>query len=357
VTVGRQSDTYTKLFADVRAGRVKPLYFLYGPEEFMRREFLRELMNAVLPAGDRTFNLDILYGDEFDAQTFDDRVQAFPLFAARRLVVLRNFDALSPSLRERVIERAQALPDGLVLVIESAQEKLETVAHKKLAEAASRTGAAVAFAPLDEPETLERVLARFRREECKVDPDALDLLIESVGTALIDLSNEVDKLVLAAGETKHVTREMVESVVGKYRTVSLFSLLDAAGSSAPATVLPRLATLLESGEEPVFIVAMLLRRVVSLMEVQRVLAERGRSASNERALASMIAATQSPFFAGKLRDQATRIPAPMLEALLANLRWADLRLKTTSLDPRCVIEEALLAAHAGKSLATPPLPA
>src|SRR5688572_3968344 len=200
--MGRQAESYRKLFDDVRGGKVRPLYFLYGPDEYMKREFLREIMNAVLPAGDRTFNLDIIHGDDFDAQTFDDRVQAFPLFAARRLVVLRNFDALSTSLRESVIERVSALPDGLVLVIESAQEKLETVAHKKLAEVAGRIGIAQSFAPLDEAETLERVLARFRREEFKVDPDALDLLIESVGTALIDLSNEVDKLMLAAGESR-----------------------------------------------------------------------------------------------------------------------------------------------------------
>lgn len=351
--MGKQAEAYKKLFEDVRSGRVRPLYFLHGPEEFMKREFLRELFEAALPRGDRTFNLDILYGDEFDAQSFDERVQAFPLFATRRLVVLRNFDALSTTLRERVIEIASALPDGLVLVVESAVEKLETVAHKKLADVASRNGVVVACASLDESETLERVLARLRREEYRVDPDALDLLIESVGTALIDLANEVDKIMLAAGETKHVTRDLVESVVGKYRTVTLFSLLDTAGSSAPATVLPRLATLLESGEEPVFVVAMLLRRVVSLMEVQRVLVERGRAMSNDRALADAIAATPSPYFAGRLREQATRIKPAMLESLLANLRWADLRLKTTSLDPRCVIEEALLASHAGKTLASP----
>jgi DNA polymerase-3 subunit delta len=355
--MGRQADAYKKLFEDVRAGRVKPLYFLHGPEEFMKREFLRELTSAVLPAGDRTFNLDILHGEEFEAQSFDERVQAFPLFAQKRLVVLRAFDALSTSEREHVIGKASQLPDGLVLVVESAAEKLETVAHKKLAEVAARSGAAVLFAPLDESETMERVLARFRREQYKVDPDALDLLIESVGTAMIDLANEIDKILLAARDTKHVTRALVESVVGKYRTVTLFSVLDAAGSSAPATILPRLATLIESGEEPVFIVAMLLRRVVSLMEVQRVLAERGRSVSNDRALADSIAATPSPFFAGKLREQAARISPAMLEALLANLRWADLRLKTTSLDARAVIEEALLAAHAGKTLATAPLPA
>jgi DNA polymerase-3 subunit delta len=355
--MGRQADAYRKLFDDVRAGRVRSLYFLHGPEEFMKREFLRELTHAVLPEGDRTFNLDILYGDEFDAQSFDERLQAFPLFSARRLVVLRNFDALSTSLRERVIERVASLPDGLVLVIESGQEKLETAAHKRLAEVAARTGVVHAFAGLDEAETLERVLARFRREEYRLDPDALDLLIESVGTTLIDLANEVDKILLAAGETKHVTRELVASVVGKYRTVTLFSLLDSAGSSAPATVLPRLATLLESGEEPVFLVAMLLRRVVSLMEVQRVVSERGRAVSTDRALADSIAATPSPYFAGRLREQAARIPARTLESLLANLRWADLRLKTTSLDARCVIEEALLAAHAGKTLASPLPPA
>jgi len=355
--MGRQADAYKKLFEDVRGGRVRTLYFLHGPEEYMKREFLRELSAAVLPAGDRTFNLDILYGEEFDTRAFDDRVQAFPLFAQKRLLVLRDFDALSTSEREYVIERASSLPDGLVLVVESAQEKLETAAHKRMGEVAVRNGAAILCAPLDESETLERLLARFRREEYKVDPDALDLLVESVGTALIDLANEVDKILLAAHATKHVTRELVEAVVGKYRTVTLFSVLDAAGSSAPATLLPRLATLIESGEEPVFIVAMLLRRVVSLMEVQRVLAERGRAMSNDRALADAIAATQSPFFAGKLREQAARIKPAMLEALLANLRWADLRLKTTSLDARCVIEEALLAAHAGKTLATPALPA
>jgi hypothetical protein len=73
-------------------------------------------------------------------------------------------------------------------------------------------------------------------------------------------------------------------------------------------LLPRLATLIESGEEPVFIVAMLLRRVVSLMEVQRVLAERGRAVSNDRALADAIAATPSPFlpasFASRQRASA-----------------------------------------------------
>jgi DNA polymerase-3 subunit delta len=350
--MGGRLTGYKKLFDDVKQGRLRPLYFLHGPEEFMKREFVRDLVHAALPGGDRTFNLDVLYGDEFDAQAFEDRLQAFPLFSARRVVILRNFDALTPSNRERVAERAAQLPDGLTLVVESQQEKLETAAHKRMAEVAARGGVAHAFAALDEPETMERVLARFRKEGFQVDTDALDLLIESVGTALIDVANEVDKILLAAADGKHVTREVVAAVVGKYRTESLFGVLDALGASAPATLLPRLRALVDSGEEPVFVVAMMLRRVVSLLEVQRLVAERGRGVSTDRGLADVLAATNSPFFAGKLREQAARVRPATLESLLANLRWADLRLKTTSLDPRAVIEEALLASHVGKTLAT-----
>jgi DNA polymerase-3 subunit delta len=332
---------------------LQPLYFLHGPEEYLKREFVRELVHAALPEGERAFNLDVIHGDEFDAEGFDDRMQAFPLFAARRVVVVRNFDALSVSNRERVIERAGAIPDALTLVVESNDEKLETAAHKKLAALAQSRGVAFAFAHLDESDTLERVLARFRREGVAIDPEALDLLVESVGTQLMDLSNEVDKILLAAGDEKRVTRERVADVVGRYRTDSMFSLLDGVGAAAPGTTLARLSSLVDAGEEPVFLVAMMLRRVVSLMEVQRVVAERGRAVSTDRALADALASTQSPFFAGKLRQQAARASAQSLERLLGNLRWADMKLKTTGLDTRIVVEEALVASHVGKALASP----
>ncbi len=346
---------YKRLFEEVRKGPLKPVYLLHGPEEYMKREFVRELVQAALPEAERPFNLDIIHGDQFDPHELADRLQSFPLFSSRRVIILRNFEALSVANRERVVELVAAVPPSVTWVIESGDEKLETAAHKKLAAAAARAGVAFAFGNLNESETLERVLGRFRREGIHVDADALDLLVESVGTQLMDLSNEVDKILLAAAESKTATRELVAGVVGKYRSESLFALLDGVGASAPASTLARLASLIDSGEEPVFLVAMMLRRVVSLLEVRHVMAERGRAVSNDRALAESLAATQSPFFAAKLREQATRTNPAQLETLLGNLRWADMKLKTTSIDAKCVVEEALIASHVGKALASPPL--
>ena len=46
-----------------------------------------------------------------------------------------------------------------------------------------------------------------------------------------------------------------------------------------------------------------------------------------------------------------RILFEELERMLANLRWADIKLKTTQVDAKTVLQEALLASHLRKTLA------
>jgi len=326
------------------------VYFLYGPEEFLKKEFVRELVEVALPEKERTFNLDVLHGDEFDPAVFDDRVGSFGLFMDRRVVILRNFKALSVTHKDHVIGAAQEVPEGVVLVVETPEEKLDTARHKSLKKVADERGMSFCFAHLDDMETLERVRGRLKRAGLSIDPDALDLLVESVGTHLSDLGNELEKIILAAPEGRPIDRERVAAVVGRYRTENLFTFLDTMSPRNPASVLRRLATLLDGGEEPVFVLTMLLRRVLQLLEIHAIVAEKGRAASG-KALAGFMAGHTNPYFADRLRTQARGFERAHLELLMGNLRWADARIKSTALPPRTLIEEALLSAHLGRDLA------
>ena len=355
--MGRTLQAYRKLFDTTRRGKVVPLYFLYGPEEYLKREFVRTLIEVVLPSGERAFNLDILHGDEFDGAVFDDRIQSFGLFDQRRLVILKNFDALSTTHKDFVVERAGAAGDSVVLVIESTAERPSSARARQLVKVAGKRGLAFEFRHLDERETTERLVSRLRKEGFEIAPEALDLLLESVGTHLADLTNEMEKIVLAAGEARLIDRDLVAAVVGRYRGESLFSLLDDVGRSDAGALLEKLAVVLDGGEDAVFVLSMLLRRAVQLMEVRAAVRESGRSALSGPELASRLVSSASPFFVESLRRQAEALRGRDPELLLANLRWADLKLKTTQLDERTVIEEALLAWHLGKPLATPPLTA
>jgi len=349
--LGKALQRYRKLFESVKKDVVHPLYFLYGPEEYLKKEFIRELLEAALPEANRAFNLDVLYGDEFDRHMFDDRVGSFPLFSERRMVILRNFRSLTTSNKEHVIGASQNMAESVVLVVETTSSSLDTAPLKNMKKAADEHGLSFKFEFLDEEETIERVRARFRREGRDVEPDALDLLVESVGTQLIDLINEVEKICLAAGDDEVVGRELVASVVGKYRNESLFSLLDALEEKDPAGMIRKLNRLLQGGEEPVVLLGMLLKRVVLLLEVKALTADGGRRGSTARDLASSMSGGASPYYAEILRRQSRQFERSELVGLLENLRWADFKLKTTQLEARHILEEALLSAHLGKTLA------
>jgi len=349
--MGKALAGYRKLFDTLKQGPVRSLYLLHGPEEFLKKEFVRALLERALPEANRAFNLDILYGDEFDAALFDDRIASFPLFNERRVVILKNFGALSLANKDHVIAGAERVSDSVVLVIETPEEKLDNARLKALAKAAEKRGVAAPFPLLDDQETIERVMGRLKRDGYTIDPEALELLVESVGTALVDLSNEVDKIVLAAGESKTIERDTVAAVVGRYRTENLFSLLDMVGRKDPALMVRRVATLVEGGEEPVFILAMLQKRVILLLQVAAIVRERGARAAGGRELAAAMGGATSPFYADVLKRQAAGVDAADLERLMSNLRWADIKLKTTQLDARSILAEALLASHTGKTLA------
>ena len=307
-----------------------------------------------MSSGNRAFNLDVVYGDEFDRPEFEDRVGSFPLFTDRRVLILRNFSAMGVANQDLVIEHAATSPQSLVLVVETPDEQPKSARMKRLAETARRRGLAFGFSYLDHDETIERVRSRLKREGLDIRPDALDLLIESVGTQLIDLTNEVDKICLAAGDAKTVDRELVSSVVGKYRTENLFSLLETLENRSPGETVGKLNRLIDGGEEPVVLLGMLLKRVVLLAEVQAIVAEHGRRAGTGKAVAGLMSGPVHPFYADRLLRQSRRIEPPVLKTLLHNLRWADFRLKTSQLAARIVIEEALMASHVGKILAYAP---
>ncbi|MEJ2720624.1 MAG: DNA polymerase III subunit delta, partial [bacterium] len=320
--MGRTLQRYKKLFDGIKSGKPRGFYFLYGPEEFLKKEFISELIDAYLPSENRAFNLDIFHGDDFDRDGFDDRISSFPLFTSRRVVVVKRFDALTTPNKDFVIERAQGLPDSVVLVVETPADKLDSARLKNIKKRADDKGLSFHFQHLSEDETIERVKARLQREGFTIDPEALDLLVESVGTHLIDLANEIDKIILSSDQGDRITRDTVAAVVGRYRTENLFALLDRLGKADEADVVHRLNRVIDGGDEPVFVLAMVIRRVIQLLHVCMLREEHGGRAGRPGGMSSYQAAL--------LVEQAKYFQRDELEIYLRNLRWADMKIKTSA---------------------------
>ncbi len=346
--MGRTLDAYRQLFDTVRKGSIAPVYFLYGSEEYLRREFLRELITAALPERDRSFNLDIFYGDEFDRTRFDDCISSFPLFADRRVIIVKRFDALPLAGRDAVIDSCARVPRDTVLVVESDADRLDNARLKNMASAAGAVGTAFHCAQLDAVEAVARLKSRFHRDGCDITREALELLVESVGMRLIDLGNEADKLVLVAGENETITPEHVRLVVGRYRTENLFGVLDLLGQKTCAGVVAGVERLIDAGEEPVFILAMLQRRAAQMLELASLSASGHRSS---RELAAHVQSGLRSFQVERLGRQIGAATPDRFEILLENLHWADRMVKSTTVPARTLISGALIAGFEGRTLA------
>jgi DNA polymerase-3 subunit delta len=341
---------YKKLFDSVRKDDIKKIYFLYGPEEYLKKEFISEIIQRVLPEKNRVFNLDIFHGDEFDKNAFDDRMSSFPLFAERRMVVLKRFEALNAASKDLVLDRIQKIPDSVVFISESNENKPATVRSKKMKQMADTQGISFQCKHLTEAETLTRVEGRFKKEGLSIEREALELLVDSIGTGLSDLSNEVEKIALHAGEDKLITVDNIKDVVGRYRIESLFDILGYLTCGEDVHVaIRKINRLIDGGEAPVYILAMLLKRTIQLLQVKLLMEESSPRERSSKALAGKM--RRSPYHVDNLKRQADVFHRKDLDILLENLRWADITLKTSTIDPKHLFEEALLASSLRKKLA------
>ncbi|MDH3217791.1 MAG: hypothetical protein OEN01_16210, partial [Candidatus Krumholzibacteria bacterium] len=91
--------------------------------------------------------------------------------------------------------------------------------------------------------------------------------------------------------------------------------------------------------------------IVTLIEVKTLLLEQGSKVRSPRVMSGMLGGHVSAYFVGSLIDQADRFQPDTLHRYLQNLRWADFKLKTSSISPRSILETALIASSARKELA------
>jgi len=96
--------TSEQLRQDIDKGRLRPVYFLYGPEEYLKEQAVQGVLGKLVTPDLKEFNLDVLYGDETDAASIIDRVASLPMMTERRVVLVRNVDHLPIEERRKILE-------------------------------------------------------------------------------------------------------------------------------------------------------------------------------------------------------------------------------------------------------------
>src|SRR5262245_40884308 len=146
------------------------VYLLHGDNEFLKDEAVRAIVDKFTDGATRAFNLDILYAVDTDAGRLATALDALPMLANRRVVVLRDIGALKKDPRA-ALDRYLARPasDTLLLLVASAGWKTE----------AALTGKSTAIA-LDAPSDREAAgwaITRAKELGATLEPGAAEQLV------------------------------------------------------------------------------------------------------------------------------------------------------------------------------------
>ena len=197
------------LSRSVSKGELAPVYYLYGPEDVLKDEAVKTIVDRALDPTLRDFNFDQRSAAQLDAEEVYSLCNTLPMLADRRVVLLRDIEGWKRKTKGRTeflryLQRPSA--ETVVIMVQGSGEEAE---DKELAAGAYT----VRFNPLP-PERARKWLAhQAAKLGVTLEPDAAEHLMRSVGSDLGALTSELAKLAsLPAGEP--LTAQRVGDLVG-----------------------------------------------------------------------------------------------------------------------------------------------
>ena len=75
---------------DIKSGKFKRVYLIYGEESFLVKEYENKLKESIIPAGAETMNLSVFDGKGFSGKEISEAIDTMPFFSEYRLVIVRD---------------------------------------------------------------------------------------------------------------------------------------------------------------------------------------------------------------------------------------------------------------------------
>ena len=324
-------DRYQSLMRDLRDGQIQPVYFIAGEERLLVDRLLARIRRQVLADGLAEFNHDQLTAGAVGGAEILAAARTVPMMGDRRLVEVREADALKAPELEKLLPYLEAPVDSTVLVFVAAKAD----GRLKFFKALDKRGYLARFDPVRGAPLHRFLESEAKRLGARLGPGVAELVAELVGDQFLALASAVEKLCLYVGEGGVVQQEHVDAVIAQTRQSVIFELTDAVGEGNVDVALASLQSLLRGGEPEQRVLFMITRQVRMIWSALEAMAQGARPGD----LAGVLGVP--PFVARKIAGQARRFDLPSIRAAHAEIHRTDRALKRVRL-PRHLILERLI---------------
>ena len=219
--MAKQDITYAEILAELRAKQYRPVYYLMGDEPYYIDLISNYLIEHVLTPEEKEFNLTVAYGADVDIATIINAAKRYPMMAEYQVVVIKEAQDVK-NMEELSYYLKRPMP-STILVLCHKHGTLDR--RKKLAGEIEKVGLLFESKKIKEGQLPTFITAYLKQKGVDIEPKAVAMMAECVGTDLSRMAGELEKLIITLPKNQtRITCDQVERNIGISKDYNNFEL-------------------------------------------------------------------------------------------------------------------------------------
>lgn len=232
------------------------VYLLTGDESYLLLQAKQLLKQALVADGDE-MNYAVFEDSKIDLNQLRELAMTYPLFAARRVLLLDRTGILKTG-KDAFVEIMQALPETTCIILCEPEVDKRSKGYKWI----KKNGYVGEFLKKNQTETvlIRWVAALLAKEKKQIRETDVRFFLERVGDDMFQIKNETEKLIAFVGERSEITRDDLETITSGEVQNKIFDLVAAIAEGNKKQALAYYDDLLLLKEPPMRILFLLVRQ-------------------------------------------------------------------------------------------------
>lgn len=215
---------FQKLISEIGARTFRPVYFLEGEEAYFIDKVAKKLEDTVLTEAEKSFNYQVMYGRDTDVNDIVAAAKRFPMMAEHQLIIVREAQFLKEI--DSVLPYLENPVKSTVLVFLYKNKKVSRAT--KLGKALKKLGAFTSNKLYDN-EVAGWLNAHVKTLKLSIQPEVVQVLIQTLGSDLQKITGEIDKAKANLGERTTIQIDDIARGGGIDKDYNVFELTKSVG--------------------------------------------------------------------------------------------------------------------------------
>jgi len=308
------------------AGKFKPAYYFFGPEDYRIVEARKYLASQFLPNKQIDTNFVQISGKKTPCKEVLAALSAYPMLGEKQVISVDDIQRYKPTELERILKLLEPPDPNRLVLFSTPSARTPDKKKSRFLKTIATVAETVEFLRLSLSESKGVIVRMLSKNGLSIEPDALEVLGEHIGGNRGGLESEANKLIdYLKGETS-VTLADVRSISSGFESYKIFDIAEQVVAGNPEGALAHVRQLLAGGQSATGILFFIGQHYLTLYMIKN-----GKPLEPYR-----------QWLARKLRPQAEKYTIEQLEVALADIARADSALRHQEFTLQIVVERLIV---------------